>query len=154
MKILPRSARLTGSFTCPRLEENMTKIHLPDWQVYLPWVKPCFFTVVFHIVSSHIWLWWSKTGSCNISVMSTSHQSWLSSIGYVYWPGIHFAKIYGLIIQCFIMIHLIYVIETDHLINSQFCTCHDSSAVMTCAKLTHDCIIGIQIKTNRIVTRF
>ena len=31
-------------------------------------------------------------------------------------------------------------------IKSQFCTCHDSTAVMTCAKLWHDGIIRIKIK--------
>ena len=37
---------------------------------------------------------------------------------------------------------------------SKFCTCHDSSAVMTCAKLWPDLIIIIIVKARIIFTRF
>ena len=43
--------------------------------------------------------------------------------------------------------------EYNDQIMPQFCTCHDSSAVMTCAKLWHDWII-IKIKTKNNFTRF
>ena len=37
---------------------------------------------------------------------------------------------------------------------SQFCTCHDSWAVMACAKLWPDCIIRIKITTKVFYSRF
>ena len=40
------------------------------------------------------------------------------------------------------------------LIRSQFCTCHDSWAVMTCAKLWHDWIIRIELKSKWIFKSF
>ena len=39
-------------------------------------------------------------------------------------------------------------------IRSQFCTCHDSSAVVACAKLWYGLIIRNTIPTRRIFTRF
>ena len=42
-------------------------------------------------------------------------------------------------------------VNTNYLIISQFCTCHDSLAVMTCAKLWHDWMIQIKIITNIII---
>ena len=39
-------------------------------------------------------------------------------------------------------------------VRSQFCTCHDSSAVMTCAKLGPDQIMIFQVKVTWIFTRF
>ena len=36
----------------------------------------------------------------------------------------------------------------------QFCTCHDSWAVMTCAKLWHDWLIQIWFTARRIFTKF
>ena len=40
------------------------------------------------------------------------------------------------------------------LIISQFCTCHDSSAVVTCAKLWDDWIISLQVKANIFLEDF
>ena len=54
--------------------------------------------------------------------------------------------------SCKLIISLTYE-NYDHL-KSQFCTYHDSWAVMTCAKLWPDGIIGIQMRTKRIFTRF
>ena len=39
-------------------------------------------------------------------------------------------------------------------IRSQFCTCHDSWAVMACAKLWPDCVIKIRITSHQIFTIF
>ena len=39
-------------------------------------------------------------------------------------------------------------------INSQFCTCHNSPAVVTCAKLLTDLIIGIKIRVKMTFIRF
>ena len=39
-------------------------------------------------------------------------------------------------------------------IKSQFCTCHDSWAVVTCVKFWRDFVIIIKVKTSRIFTRF
>ena len=50
----------------------------------------------------------------------------------------------------------LFLCENNHLIRSQFCSCHDSSAAMACAKLRPDWInrIKIRTKTNRIFVRF
>ena len=42
----------------------------------------------------------------------------------------------------------------NHQIRSQFCICHDSSAVMACAKLWTDMIIRNKITLRRIFVRF
>ena len=39
-------------------------------------------------------------------------------------------------------------------IMTQFFACHNNSAVMTCAKLWHDCIIRIRIKAKQFIVRF
>ena len=44
--------------------------------------------------------------------------------------------------------------ENDGQIRSQFCTCHDSSAVVACAKLLSDWIIRIEITTNNFSQDF
>ena len=44
--------------------------------------------------------------------------------------------------------------KNSHQIRSQICTCHDSSAVMTCANLWLDQIIQINIRMKMISTRF
>ena len=41
-----------------------------------------------------------------------------------------------------------------NLIMSQFCTCHDSWAVMTCAEFWHDWIIIFNVRATCIFTRF
>ena len=45
-------------------------------------------------------------------------------------------------------------LKNNNQIRSQFCTCHDNSVVVTCAKLWPDWIIRIIIKTKRISERF
>ena len=50
--------------------------------------------------------------------------------------------------------HFVLNIDSDDPIRSQFCTCHDSSAVMTCAKLWPDVIIIFHVKSMCTVTRF
>ena len=50
----------------------------------------------------------------------------------------------------FIFFHL----DSDDPISSQFCTCHDSSAVMTCAKVWTDLIFIFQSTATWILTRF
>ena len=42
------------------------------------------------------------------------------------------------------------LLKNDDLIRSQFCTCHDSSAVMACANLWSDWMIRIIISAKRI----
>ena len=44
--------------------------------------------------------------------------------------------------------------KNNNQIMSQFCTCHDSSAVMTCANLWHDLIIRIKIKAKIFFARY
>ena len=44
--------------------------------------------------------------------------------------------------------------DSNDRISSQFCTCHDSWAVMTCAKLWPDSIIIFQVKATWVLTRF
>ena len=44
--------------------------------------------------------------------------------------------------------------KSNDLIRLQFCTCHNSSVVVTCAKLWPDWIILIRIRADRIFTRF
>ena len=44
--------------------------------------------------------------------------------------------------------------KNNNLIRSQFCTCHDSWAVMVCAKLWPDWIIEIKIRVTRTFKRF
>ena len=46
-----------------------------------------------------------------------------------------------------------FTLKTNDPINSQFCTCHDSSAVVTCAKLLHQWIIKIKTRTIRIFVK-
>ena len=45
-------------------------------------------------------------------------------------------------------------VKINDQIRSQFCTCHDSLAVVTCAKLWPDWIIRIKINAKRVFTRF
>ena len=45
-------------------------------------------------------------------------------------------------------------VSSHDLIRSQFCTCHDSSAVMTCAKLWPDEINIFHVGAMHILTRF
>ena len=46
-----------------------------------------------------------------------------------------------------------YVNNNDH-IRSQFCTCHDSWAVMPCAKVLPDCTIRNKLRAKLIATSF
>ena len=46
-----------------------------------------------------------------------------------------------------------YITNNDQ-IRSQFCTCHDSSAVVACAKMRPDWMITIEMRWYRIFTRF
>ena len=43
--------------------------------------------------------------------------------------------------------------KNNNEIRSQFCTCHDSSAVVTCANLRPDWIMRIMIKAKELFTR-
>ena len=45
-------------------------------------------------------------------------------------------------------------LQDNYTIISQFCTCHDSWAVVTCANLWHDSITGIIITVERVFKRF
>ena len=45
-------------------------------------------------------------------------------------------------------------IKTNDPITTQFCTCHDSSAVMTCAKLWYDLVIIVKVRVKFIFTKF
>ena len=47
-----------------------------------------------------------------------------------------------------------FYLKNNHLIRSQFCTCHDSSAVMTCANVWPDWIIRITITVKIFFRRF
>ena len=47
-----------------------------------------------------------------------------------------------------------FYLKSDDQIRSQFCTCHDSSTVVTCASLWPDWISGIIIKAKRVSTMF
>ena len=47
-----------------------------------------------------------------------------------------------------------YSVKNSVQIRSQFCTCHDSWAVMACAKLWPDWIMKIKFKIQNVFTRF
>ena len=47
-----------------------------------------------------------------------------------------------------------YYLNNDDQIRSRFCTCHDSSAVVTCAKLWPDLVNRIMIKAKANFSRF
>ena len=59
-------------------------------------------------------------------------------------------RVYELVTQIFYYICCIQMANDKHIL-SQFCTCHDSLAVVACAKLWHDSIIGIQIMIELIL---
>ena len=66
----------------------------------------------------------------------------------------HFTMIYELIIQIFYKTVCSYMKKNNDLIRSQFCTWHDSKAVVTCAKLWHEWISRIDIIVKEIATAF
>ena len=59
-----------------------------------------------------------------------------------------------LTIQILWIIMYSFYVKKNYLIISQFCTCHDRSAVMACAKLWSNEIIQIKIRVKIILTRF
>ena len=64
----------------------------------------------------------------------------------------NFTNTYELIIQ--ILWKCILPSVSDDLIRSEFCTCHDSWAVVRCAKFWPDLISTIHIRATLMVTRF
>ena len=63
-------------------------------------------------------------------------------------------RVYKLIINILEKKLCCFYMENNGQIRPQFCTCHDSSAVMACAKLWSDWIIHIKCRAKRIFTRF
>ena len=87
----------------------------------------------------------------------------LPSIGQLGCSGDHFTKVLSThnstLVKDFVALMQWIIIRLWHTfynyaIISQFCTCHDSWAVVTCAKLLYDWIIEFKIKAKRIFKRF
>ena len=68
-------------------------------------------------------------------------------------PGSISQRACELIIQI-LKTYILFYLNNNDPMRSQFCTCHDSWAVVTCAMLWSDWIINIIIRARRIVAKF
>ena len=76
-----------------------------------------------------------------------------SSLGGLWGLGFISQRVYVLIIQIF-QSSCCFVMKSFISMRSQFCRCHDSWAVMACAKLWPDLIISFHVRATYIFTRF
>ena len=98
---------------------------------------------------------------CNLMIRNWITARWISNQIWIVWKlfmkstlGTHYTLVYEIIIEILWKSFLLLLIVSDNLIRVQICTCHDSCAVMTCAKLWPDQIILFHIRAKRISTRF
>ena len=89
------------------------------------------------------WLCARKTGTKHNMSVEDGHWDWSRRK-----PGTHITK--GLWDQDwpFVKVLFVYTFYSCEDIRSQICTCHDSSAVVACAKLRPDMIIVVAVKAN------
>ena len=97
---------------------------------------------------------------CDLMIRNWITARWIFNKIWIVWklfmkstPGTRYTLVYELIIEI-LWKSLFLLIVSDDLIRLQICTCHDSWAVMTCAKLWPDQIILFHIRAKRISTRF
>ena len=83
-----------------------------------------------------------------------SYHTWPQGLSIPGEQGNILQRIYEPIIQISEKFMLLFLEKKNDPIRSQFCTCHDSWAVMTCAKLWPDWITRIRISQRVTSTRF
>ena len=92
----------------------------------------------------------------NVSIWWRHHESWLMQLlgEYILMSKTHFTKDWWAHNPNHIKNNVCSSVKNIYQNRSQFCTCHDSLAVMTCAKLLPDWIVRIEIRVKRISLRF
>ena len=121
------------------------------WLIWhLPWVSPCslhrcvFCVFVYHASYIFVLMWvlFLCLGNLRLVVRSTIMAGCrvigvALGAGYISQTGSFCSDI-----------------DSSGPIRSQFCTCHDSSAVMACAKLRPGLIITVYVRTIWFMTKF
>ena len=111
-----------------------------------------------HVIETNIYHPCAYDYVCPIACGNTKYRwgCWGGSIVWIVWetPRDPFDKKFISSQLEFLNNSLVYDSDFDNPIRSQICTCHDSSAVVTCAKLWPDWMINLTVWTTWFFTRF